>query len=524
MKLFIFVIIECFFVTNLFLSSAFGLAPGNSFDKVSREALDMYAQNGDSAELEQVFPAIQRSNSYDIPSGYISLPQTIAYLTDINEELSGEAALKERLGFYNNIVLGENVSTVMNNATKSQDIDGLWTNINRNYIQYQGSGSKHAVSELVSNANDAIFRKNNQPTIGRYGMGAFQIMNELEGREDYVEYNTVKDSLRHILTLRKFGDKVYYSYKTEKAEGVSNGTKVTIHKGKGLSSQEQNDLKKYLEKKYAFSTRVPLFVNNKRIGEKFDYDFFPQVRTDFPNEKIEINIGDKEYSISDTGTGMDADIVFNNLLRPRKRPETKVEKAEFIPKIYWKDAPSKDNKSKISFIVSGVTIEEIKTEGFNVFSDISLELPPDTWLPDSRDKVRIAEREQDSLVSLINEICNSELELDLKIKLINTICLAVRKKLEQQGDNLDRIGLILEKYPDVFKFINELGKDKLIVPNRKGFVESLRLDNVIYLDDLLYHFNPMDSKGLDFELKEELGVNNWKVVSGDLGESLAFED
>jgi hypothetical protein len=195
---------------------------------------------------------------------------------------------------------------------------------------------------------------------------------------------------------------------------MSRGTTVEVHKVNGYSIEEQSKLKEYLQAKLGYNARAKIFLNGNLIN--------PLARLTYQNgdllnyesgQLINLSVNEEGYSVTDPGVGMNPEVIITRLLIPRvgtKEIPKEGHDQEEIRKntrIFYKvnqKLPSEKIRSEISILISGVYIEGIEIEGYNLPEKFVLELPSWTPLPESRDRIFLDKGTQEAIEVAMDKV------------------------------------------------------------------------------------------------------------------------
>ncbi|MFH1753502.1 MAG: MFS transporter, partial [Candidatus Omnitrophota bacterium] len=117
-------------------------------------------------------------------------------------------------------------------------------------IHQQGPYQRQSVAELISNAVDSLM----PPEIvkmGRFGIGAFQSLGELEEEGDYVQWTTSTNgkSGYRITIMKVEGEDEYRLSRENVTKDVAKGTSVRVWKKK-YTGTDQKELREYIMSKF----------------------------------------------------------------------------------------------------------------------------------------------------------------------------------------------------------------------------------------------------------------------------------
>lgn len=447
---------------------------------------------------ERSLPKIENS-SFLFP-----LSDLIAFIQQLNLLKQDEA--DKKLTELSGLFRREHYKKALKYIRKNAHFDGkdIWRSIKHNYIEHQGPGTYHAVSELVSNAADAVLRRHGLATIGQFGMGFFQILNTLSGFCDGIVYNTVRDGERHILEFGKKQEELA-GYRYGGTSREESGTFVALGRLSGFSGRELDLLAAYLTRKFRFVTpqvRIRLVRDGNvtliNAGPKaLGYASFPpepELKQP-PLGTVTITLSRQQLVIQDEGDGLDFRLMLTRLLNPRQRGERDIIKltlAESGLRLYYPLNPVKTSSQEVSLVVKGIGIETLLSDHAAALPWVALDWP---WLPmpESRDMVYFDEEALRNVCSLALKITTSaELGISLQAELCNALALAVRTKWRDDPGLLDEARLMLRKQLGIWIIL--LRSQATVIKLSPEFQKLERpAEKLVFLDELLFDFNPLDA-------------------------------
>jgi hypothetical protein len=508
-QLYVLLLLNIFFITQINVDLCFSLAPRAG-------KAEVFSSIAEILENPEELESLRRADEA------ISLVDTVTYFREmfvVTPEVERKQKLEELLIQEES----DQKRSVIQGLIKGKSKEDL-----ANYIKFQGAGPQNALSEVVSNAIDAILVKNDQAPIGRFGMGAFQILGQLKDIDDMIVYETYKDGKKHIITLWKKGPKledIIYTYKKEEAEEGAAGTKVIVKK-KGLNKQELTD---YLKEKYECESRVPVRINGQYIIPA-DLKSFGVDDSRFDRDLVDIRVEEDGYVISDTGNGMDEYVLFFNLLRPRSGEKIRETDKVYPSGVRYKlDETVESSETEVVFLLNSVKVKSVKIKqvSFNVPRRIAIELPLNTKIFESRGEIEITDTELDSIYQLIEDIAEyEEMSLKEKAQVINGILTALKSEVEKKG-NITAVRNKVRTLPKLKKLIQDLQEQYVLVNNTKRFFEALngtRINGreIVFIDSFCFQFDPSQA-GFEI-LKDDIAQPGWRVFLTELGQGGCFVD
>ena len=363
------------------------------------------------------------------------------------------------------------------------------------YIYNQAMKKEQALVELIANGQDATA---NDKTIGRFGVGAYQMFQELRGPEDSIVITTSTDGKEAIqLTFRLVNGVLSYKVGTV-TEGVQQGTRIEVNRP--LSDTEARSRIDYIRSKLRANSRGAIKVNGEIINNVERYFYINGVdRLALPEiAPVEVSVGEKGYVVTDRGRGMSAQVLFEKFLVPKSttkalegKPVEKPDEIRYETKIFYSDPSEEETDGVISIQVSGVANVDIPIHGMSIPKEMIIELPHDVWLPESRDRVALDELTINGLIQVMNKLVDPERDIKDRYSLLNGMAILMESLLKDSRDK----SLLYEFRRICAKLVKaEQARGNIILPNRKLF-RSIVLpaeykDKVIYLDENLFEFVP----------------------------------
>lgn len=173
-------------------------------------------------------------------------------------------------------------------------------------IYHQSPQRSRSAVEIVSNAIDALKKEGN--TIGRFGVGFYQILSHLQSEDDYVRVETgdpVNGFYEIEFSLKNKEIQIKLDRMDQKEKS---GTSVILH-SKDFPKEEAEKL---IEKHFSYNNVAEVFCNEKKVNDlsnfKIDQENLP---------KVAIEISENGYKVVDTGVGMSPQIILEKLIVPK---------------------------------------------------------------------------------------------------------------------------------------------------------------------------------------------------------------
>ena len=422
--------------------------------------------------------------------GWRPLSYTVSFIREISNLMSKD---RERISdeyflrfFQDKTFKEEAVKTFHNRKLIPSRID--------TYISNQAVKQEQAIVELIANAQDAT---SGEKSIGRFGVGAYQMFQELKSPEDSIVVTTSTDGKTGLKLTFKYIDGVL-NYSPEVINNVSRkGTIVEVNTK--LSSEAIKDRTDYLKTKLRANARGKIVVNGQQINNVKKYRYINGDRLKIPDiDPVEAWVSQEGYTIMDKGSGMSPAVLFNKFMVPKgttkeledvlKEKETGVSKET---KIFYSDTLTKEAEGMISVQVNGVTNIDMPIYGMYIPEEMVVELPYHSWLPESRDKIALDEITKEGLVSIIDKITNLDRDIKDRYSLLNGLVQLIRELSEESKDKSlfyklqSSCNLLVEK---------DRAAGKVFLPNREDFkslkLPSVKDEDIIFLDESLFNFYP----------------------------------
>lgn len=361
------------------------------------------------------------------------------------------------------------------------------------YIANQSSYIEQALVELIANAQDATI---GQKRIGRFGVGAYQMFQEIKTPEDSIVVVTSTDGLTASrFTFRLIDGQVCYKPEVI-AVGVSKGTEIQVNTR--FSAAEVRERIEYAGRKFRANSRGKININGRQVNDVSRYRYINGDSLAMPDgEPVEIQIDVNGYRIIDSGSGMSPHILFEKFLVPKGTtkalegaPMERDAEIQHETKIFYLEPSQEEVKGAISIQISGVINIDIPIQGVNIPKEMIIELPHDAWLPESRDKISLDDITREGLIAVLNKITDlSRSDIKDRYCLLNAFALLIKALKDENGSRQ----LFVEARRLCDNLIHaERKAGKIILPNRKEFkaLASKQQGEVIFLDESLYDFMP----------------------------------
>ncbi len=335
-------------------------------------------------------------------------------------------------------------------------------------IYHQSPQRSRSAVEIVSNAIDALKKEGN--TIGRFGVGFYQILSHLENENDYVKVDT-GDSQNGFYTIQFSLKNKEIQIQLDKNDSqTTSGTTVELYSEEFPKEEAEALVKKH----FAYNNVAEVFCNGKQVNDLKDFNL-PE--KDLP--QVGIDITKNGYRVADQGVGMSPQVILEKLIVPKfsgKQSVKEILDKENINASYFVERRKIDEDNvpgKTVLNVGGVMIEEIEVTGLNTAKTVVVDLPPFTMLGEERNEVAVDE----ITITAIKQILDSVIESN-DIEVLNSLAPIIEK--------LQSRSLQHEEANNLMSFMQNLASEKLpknknYLPNAVGF-DRVEAEDVILVD------------------------------------------
>ena len=342
-------------------------------------------------------------------------------------------------------------------------------------IYHQTPDRSRSAVEIASNAIDAVSRKG--ITIGRFGVGFYQILAHLKSAEDVVSVETGNQEDGFYRVSFALSGKEIVVNLQENENQKTDGTTVTLI-SKSFPKEEAENL---IKKHFAYNDVAKVYCNGQLVNDLSSFNIDQQTLPE-----VQIAINDNGYRVADTGIGMGPQVILEKLLVPKlsgKKPVQEIMATESVDPSYFieRKLPEEyDKPGKAVINIGGVMVEEFEIQGINTAKTLVIDLPPFTILGEERNQVAIDKITIEATKKLIDQVLGSG-----DIESINSLAPIItafqqRSLCPEEENNLDTY------------FRSQAGgilpKDKFYLPNEHGF-QRLNLENILLLDPAVKQSN-----------------------------------
>ncbi|MBU0570404.1 hypothetical protein KKB40_06560, partial [Patescibacteria group bacterium] len=385
-------------------------------------------------------------------------------------------------------------------------------------VNLQASYRNQAAVELIANAIDAVMAENGIVAIGRFGVGAFQSLAELEDEGDSVTWTTSKDGktgLRIVITKGKDEGQYYYQSQIV-IQGVRKGTSTKVYK-KQYSREEQKALIEYIKSKLYLNYRCPIYVNGILINPIEETLFINGDRLNYlTSAPVLINVGEHGYSVDDPGIGMDFQDVHRKLLiarRGKDLPSAELTDEEIFQQVKVFYAPhermtpvNERVKSSIHIQVAGIIIESFETEGYVLPKDLVIEFPANTMLTEDRQHIQLTPQTIKAIEAAIEKVLSRSIQNQVKI--INGIAHMLECLSQRDERALGILQFMNNLIRDWRKEKQRISGNRFVyLPNEEAFFHVAIPEDkeAVYINGTVLPFNPEGFPGA-------ARVDSWRSV------------
>ncbi len=390
---------------------------------------------------------------------YVSLSEAVAFIKTAMD-LSDDT-ITERYAEY--CASGISLDDMRNTLAYENDVKPVRLDTD---IYHQSPERTRSAVEIVSNAIDAMNKTG--ITIGRFGVGFYQILSHLKEGDDYVKVTTGNEETGfYEISFKLEGKEIKFHLQEVKGERNS-GTTVELH----VKDFPKDEAETLVKKHFAFNSGAKVKCNGEQVNnlDSFGVDQSKQNTAD-------IKLTEYGFQVTDTGIGMSPQVILEKLLVPKisgKKPIQEMMDLDIQPTYIIERGGDKSfTGGKVVVNVGGVVIEEIPLTGINVLKTLVIDLPPFTLLGEERNQVAVDEITIKAMKKVIDNVVQGG-----DFQTINSLAPIVNKLQgrsmnHHEGNNLSeylnkKAGELL---PDINKYF----------PNISGF-ERLDIRDAVFLD------------------------------------------
>jgi hypothetical protein len=276
------------------------------------------------------------------------------------------------------------------------------------YIYNQGESLYRGLTELITNGIDASER-----IVGRFGVGFFQSLAFLKDPGDLltVRSKTTQDDPM-VLQFRKSGSSIELSFPRPESLDVGDfpvGTQITLTKAKS-DPDFARQLESYTRSNVERCNLARISINSKRCNDLAGYRLIGDPPRVINTPDVEVQISQQGFTVTDFGRGMNRTDVGEKLLIPKFNDETASHR-EFDPSRTYALTKARGDYHAVASCdvriqVCGILVETLKVTGSHLPESFIIELPPGTWLPESRNQVQLNHQLSSALLALAQKATN----------------------------------------------------------------------------------------------------------------------
>lgn len=399
---------------------------------------------------------------------WVSLPETVAFVKTVLDVDSQD--LQEKYVEY--ATKGISLDDMRNVLAYDNDVKPARLDTD---IYHQSPERSRSAVEVVSNAVDAVNSVNY--TIGRFGVGFYQILSHLKSDKDVVKVRTGnKESGFYEINFR-LKDGEIQTHMQESVDRADKGTTVEL----ALEDFPKDEAEALIKKHFAYNSVAKVICNGELVN---DLSSMGVDQTRKP--AIEVSVTNKGYAVRDGGVGMSPQVILEKLIVPKlsgKKPVQELKQTENIKPGYFVERRGEAEaltSGKAVINVGGVVVEEIELKGINTVKTLVVDLPPFTMLGEERNQVAT-----DEVAILATKKLTEEIVATGDIELINSLAQVV-SSFQQRSFHREKENNLVTYLQD--KAGKELSDGKNYLPNIAGF-ERLNIPDKVLIDPMIRQTN-----------------------------------
>lgn len=386
------------------------------------------------------------------------------------------------------------------------DLDGIPAARIDTLGQYQAEAGR-AIHEIVKNAADWSVGRGRRPhrRSSKHGVGAFQILGELDAGVDYMVIETKRLGQKGLrVTLWNQG---YFDYRVhyEFVEGLPDGTKVSMFKQ--LDDKEQAQRATLLREKLKVHTAGPILVNGQKVNTPEEYTYAgPQGGglVDESTSPVEVQISAEGWSVQDHGFGMDLKAVMEDFLSPHYSGNGELARSKkwSANQIKLFSKPKTSRTTRVAMWINGHEITSYSNadygERLNLTEEMILDFPYGTPAPNSWNRVEMDSRVILGIKKVIGDITDPEKKNANPFAQINSMAILIQSLNENPKAQELLLSFLKQRTQALIQATKQRGQKIILVPNHVR-VPGRPYEWAMFDDEA---FVPLDSVLLDFNLDE----------------------
>jgi hypothetical protein len=309
------------------------------------------------------------------------------------------------------------------------------------YIFNQAESTYRGLTELITNGIDASER-----LIGRFGVGFLQSLAFLKDPDDVLTVHSWKNGVEAVcIRFRKGIEGFEVSFLPSKEnvhQPESLGTLITLTKSKPDPHFAQ-EIELYTRNLVSGCNLARILINSSLCNDVSGYELIgnPVIAQVTPD--VEVAITANGFTVQDYGRGMDITDIRTKLLVPKFNEVTEAHNefdpartSMLVPQSTGKE-PTRDQGCEVRIQVSGILVERLQVPGFNLPPSCMIELPPGTWLPESRNQVQLNHQVSQALLHLAQIVCDEITEPERVFKCLNAIAGTISELERRPGQSTE---------------------------------------------------------------------------------------
>jgi len=382
-------------------------------------------------------------------------------------------------------------------------------------IWNQGKSYSGGPAEQLGNAIDGSLFDLDAPPIGRHGSGfhmGLAVLKIIQDKHVRVRLLTrVKGGPARFVWFKKSknewkDDRDYQvTWGTDKSAAVKNFEKGTVIKVELPDHPQRSkfltDVELYLRRRFYANRYLPIYFH--RDGKEEQINRLDGLRDEngklysheYPKARVDVYFNEHGFSIVDPGTGITDEVLMKRILvarspqdKGKKTDEEKPEKKEPRKEEYHILRTNKSGRKSMNglMLVGQEVMNFDEPSSRNKPTEFFLELPPESWSPESRDRARLSHKE---MALVAEKIVKAKTTPRQKVLMLNALAKMIRGLQRDPTEDLPDLPKAV-----VTDWLKGLDRKKWVVlPNHPGF-EALAANGGkrLFLDSSYFYFHPRD--------------------------------